>query len=48
MAKEHKNEQDTTIPSDDGFGMTHVGEPAKFKEAVVKKVEDLGNVVSID
>lgn len=48
MKHEHLGEQDTTIPSDDGFGLTHVGEPAKFKEAVVKEVEDLGNVVSID
>lgn len=46
--KEHKQEQDTTIPSDDGFGLTPVGEPAKFKEAKVKEVEDLENVVSIE
>jgi len=45
---EHKQPQDTTIPSDNGFGLTNVGMPAKFKEAVVKEVEDLGNVVEIN
>ena len=46
--KQNEKEEKTTIPSDDGFGMTNVGEPAKFKEASVKEVEDLQNVVSID
>ncbi len=46
-------QQKTTIPSEntDGseeFGMSKVGEPAKFKEAKVKEVEGLNNVVSIE
>lgn len=30
------------------FGMADVGEPKKYKPNVVKEVEDLENVVSID
>ncbi len=42
--------EQTTIPSTPKgeFGMDSVGDPKKYKPNVVKEVEDLGNVVSID